>query len=87
MFLKYLHPNYEYLKKDVYPSNNMYLPNDDVLKEEGDIIQTFLNVSLPSIHGISPLDEALIDIANPSTKFSPTYKNTLEQGDSAISTC
>lgn len=62
----------------------MYIYHEDILEKEDDIINTFFNVILPSIHGISPRCEALMDIAHPSPKVCHTYKDTLEQEDEII---
>lgn len=43
----------------------MSLSPKDILEWEDDIINTFLDVTLPSIHGISPKDETLMRSYNP----------------------
>lgn len=50
----------EVLKHDVDISPKMCLSHESILEEEDDIVNTFLNVTLPSIHGTS-LREKMLD--------------------------
>ena len=69
----------EVLKIDVDLSPKRCLSYKNNLEKEDDVINTFLDVTLPSIHGISPREEVLMDIDLPSSKFGPTNEGTLVQ--------
>lgn len=62
----------EVLKIDVDLSPNFFPSYKNIPEEEDDIINTFLNVTLPSIHGTSPRKEVSMDIYLPSPRFGPT---------------
>lgn len=68
-YFKIVPPRDEVWKNDVDISLKMFLSHEDILEEEDDTINTFLNVNLPFIHGIPPRDEVLMDIVNYSPKF------------------
>lgn len=77
------------LKDEVFKINvlspKMHLSHKDILEEDDDIVKTFLDVTIPSIHGTSPREEVLMDISNPAPQFCPTHRDTLEQEDGIIS--
>lgn len=55
---------------------------DDILEQKENIINTFINVTLPSIHlhYIYYVDEALMDLANTSPKVFPTDEDLIARG-------
>lgn len=65
------------MKIDVDISPKICLSHKNVLGKDDDIINTFLDVTLPSIHRISPKEEVLMDIDLSSPNFDPSNEGTL----------
>lgn len=73
-------PKDEFLMNHVDPSPKMYLHHEDILVQDDNIINTFLNAILPFMYlnDIVASNESMSDIVDPSPKVFPTHDDILE---------
>lgn len=78
-YFKTLPSKDEFLRKNFDLSPKMFLSHESILEQEDDIINIFLNVTLPFIYGTSPREQVLMDIDLSPPNFGPTNEGILVQ--------